>query len=107
MDKEKILEAARFDKNRGKEYEHKQTTRGSILSIAMAILVGIILFFLEYFAKGTLNFGLIAVAMTAGGAQYIYEGITLKKVRFIVFGILYSVVAIFFILAFIGQVVLA
>lgn len=106
MEKDKILAAARTDKNKGKEYEHKQSIRGSLLSVACAVFVGIGLFLLEYLVKGTLNFGLIAVGMTAGGAQYLYEGITVKKVSLIVIGAIHSIVALFCILVFIGQVVL-
>lgn len=106
MDKEKILEAARANKNRGKEYENKQIDRGGLLSVSIAFLVSVGLFLLEYLTKGTLNCGLLAVGMTAGGVQYLYEGITLKKARTIVIGIIYSAIALLLILAFVGQVVL-
>lgn len=107
MEKEKILEAARVDKNRGKEFENKQAVRGSLISALFALFVGIGLFCLECIMKGTLNFGLVAVGMTAVGAQYLYEGITVKKVHMIILGVIYSVLALFFVLAFIGQVVSA
>ena len=49
MDRESVLARARSDKNRGKEYENKQAVRGSLLSAFFAILLGIVLFFIEYF----------------------------------------------------------
>ena len=107
MDRESVLARARSDKNRGKEYENKQAVRGSLLSAFFAILLGIILFFVEYFSKGTLNFGLIAVGTTALGVQYLFEGITVKKTHLIIAGAIYSLLAIFFVLAFISQVVVA
>lgn len=107
MDKEKILAAARCDKHRGEEFENKQYVRGSLLSAFFAILLGIILFFAEYFCQGTLNFGLIAVGATALGVQYLFEGITTKKVLTIIVGSIYSLLAALFTLAFIGQVVAA
>ena len=36
MDKEKILEAARRDKYRGKEYENEQEALSGMLSVAVA-----------------------------------------------------------------------
>ncbi len=105
MEKERILAVARNEKYRGKEYENKQATRGNLLSSFLALIVGAVLFCLECIIKGSLNFGLVAVGMTAVGVQYLYEGITVKKARMIVIGIIYAVIAVFFVLAFIGQVV--
>ena len=105
MDTDKILAAARSNKHRGKEFENKQSVRGSLLSAFVAILLGIILFFVEYFCQGTLNFGLIAVGTTALGVQYLFEGITVKKIHLIIAGTFYVFLAIIFALAFIGQVV--
>lgn len=105
MEKEKILAAARSEKHRGKEYENKQATRGNLLSSFLALIVGVGLFCAEYIIKETLNFGLVAVGMTAVAVQYLYEGVTVKKGYMIVLGIICSLVAAFFALAFIGQVV--
>ena len=105
MDKEKILAAARSDKNRGKEFENKQSVRGSLLSALFAILLGIVLFFVEYFCRGTFNLGLIAVGTTALGVQYLFEGITVRKIRMVIAGFIYTFFAVIFALAFIGQVV--
>lgn len=44
MNNEKILEAARKNKNRGKEFEQKESTRSSLLGTLVALLVGIGLF---------------------------------------------------------------
>ena len=107
MEKDKILAAARNEKYRGKEYENKQATRGNLLSSFVALIVGAVLFCLECILKGSLNFGLFAVGMTAVGVQYLYEGITVKKLRMVVIGIIYLAIAFFFVLAFIGQVVAA
>ena len=107
MDRESILAKARTDKNRGKEYENKQSIRGSLLSAIFAILLGIVLFFVEYCSKGTLNFGLIAIGATAVGVQYLFEGITVKKIHMIIAGAIFALLAAIFILIFIGQVVAA
>ena len=105
MDKDKILAAARDDKHRGEEFENKETARSGLLSSAIALLVGVVLFQLEYFINGTVNVGQIAVGMTAAGVDSIYEGIKLKRNYMTVIGIVQLLVAIFAILIFIAKVV--
>ena len=105
MDKEKILAAARSEKYRGKEFENKETTRSGLLGSAIALLVGVALFMLEYFVKDSVNVGLIAVGMTAAGVDAFYEGIKLKRHYMTIIGIIQLLVAIFAILLFIAKVV--
>lgn len=107
MNNEKILESARKNKNRGREYENKAATRSSLLGTFVALLVGIGLFLLEYFINDSANVGLIAVGMTASGVQSLYEGIKVKKLYLTIFGIIQMLIALFAILVFIGQVVSA
>lgn len=107
MDTEKILETARKSKSRGMEYENKETTRSSMLGSFIALLVGISLFLVEYFVMNSVNVGMIAVGMTAASVQSLYEGIKLKKLYLIVFGIIQVIITIFAILIFIRQAVLA
>jgi len=107
MDKEKILAAARSDKHRGEEFENKETARSGLLSSAIALLVGVVLFLLEYFLKDTVNVGLIAVGVTAAGVDSLYEGIKLKRHYMTVIGIVQLLAAIFAILFFIAKVVSA
>ena len=105
MDKDKILAAARSEKHRGKEFENKETTRSGLLGSAIALLVGVALFLLEYFVKDSVNVGLIAVGMTAAGVDSFYEGIKLKRHYMTIIGIIQLLVAIFAILLFIAKVV--
>jgi len=107
MDKEKILAAARSDKHRGEEFENKETARSGLLSSAIALLVGVVLFLLEFFLKDTVNVGLIAVGVTAAGVDSLYEGIRLKRHYMTVIGIVQLLAAIFAILFFIAKVVSA
>ena len=107
MDKDKILAAARSEKHRGKEFENKETTRSGLLGSAIALLVGVALFLLEYFVKDSVNVGLIAVGMTAAGVDSFYEGIKLKRHYMTIIGIIQLLVAIFAILLFIAKVVAA
>ena len=105
MDKEKILAAARNEKYRGREFENKETTRSGLLGSAIALLVGIVLFLLEYFVNDSVNVGLIAVGMTAAGVDSFYEGIKLKRHYMTIIGIIQMLAAIFAILLFIAKVV--
>ena len=105
VDKEKILAAARSDKYRGKEFENKETTRSGLLGSAIALIVGVALFLLEYFVKDSVNVCLIAVGMTAAGVDSFYEGIKLKRHHMTIIGIIQILAAFFAILLFIAKVV--
>lgn len=107
MDKEKILEAARRNKYRGKEYENEQGALSSMLSVAVAEAVGVGLFMLEHRIKGTMNIGLVAMMFTVAGVVALYEGYKLKQLRKMIGGILFSLIAIIAIACFVGQVVQA
>lgn len=106
MDKEKILAAARNDKYRGQEYENRESTRGSLLSVFITLIVGTSLFLLEYCVNKSINVGLIALGLTSAGVDSLYEGIKLKRHHMTIVGILMSLGAIVAILIFVGQVVL-
>ena len=105
MDKEKILSAARNEKYKGKEFENKESARSGLLSSAMALLVGVALFLLEYFVKGSVNVGLIAVGMTAAGVDALYEGLKLKRHYMTIIGVIEILIAIFAISLYISKVV--
>lgn len=105
MEKKQILEAAQKNKNRGCEYENKESVKSSLLGAVIAILVGIALFLVEYFAQGSVNVSLIAVGMTAACVQSLYEGIKNKKTYLIIIGCIETLVVIFAFLVFIAQVV--
>lgn len=105
MDNEKILEAARKNKNRGKEYENKESTRSGLMGTLAALIVGIVLFLIEYFVSNSVNVGMIAVGMTACGVQSLYEGIKLKKSYLTVTGIIQSIMAVCAIVMFIVLVI--
>lgn len=107
MDKEKILEAARRNKYRGEEYENEQGALSSMLSVFVAVTVGVTLFLLEYYTQGTFNTGLIAIVATVAGVDALYEGIKLKKHWLTIIGTLSGLTAIIAIACFVGQVVQA
>ena len=106
MNNEKILEAARKNKNRGKEFEQNESTRSNLLGTFVALLVGVVLFLLEYFVKNSINIGLIAVGITASGVQALCEGLKVKKTYLTVIGAILTLIALIVILKFVGQVVL-
>lgn len=106
MDREKILAAARKDKHRGQEYENKEALRSSALSCFITLFVAVGLYLLEYFIKGSMNVGLIAVWLTPVGVDYLYEGIRLKQPRKTIIGVFLTLGAVIAILFFVGQVVM-
>ena len=105
MDNKTILEAAKNNIGRGQEYENKESVRSSLLGSAIAVVIGVILFLIEYFAKDSINVSLIAVGMTAACVQSLYEGIKTKKTYLIVVGCVESLIVIFALLVFLAQVV--
>lgn len=107
MDKEKILAAARNEKYRSKELENKESIRSSLLGSAVALVVGIALFLLEYFVQDSVNVGLVAVGMSATGVDALYEGFKLKRHYMTVIGVSQMIIAILAILLFIAKVVTA
>ena len=105
MDKETILKAAQANKDAGREFETKAGVKSSLFGELVALIIGIILFLTEYFVKMTWNVGLVAVAFSASGSQMLYEGIAIKSVWRIVLGAAQIIIALFFRIAFIGQVI--
>jgi len=106
MNNEKILESARKNKDKGKEYEKKEVTRSNLLGSLVALIVGASLFLLEYLVDNSINIGFIAIGMTASGVQSLYEGFKIKKIYLLFSGIIQTLIALAAILAFIGQVIL-
>ena len=105
MDNKLILESARNNKGRGREYEKKVSVKSNLLSSAVAIVLGVILFLLEYFLNNSVNVSLIAVGMTAACVQSLYEGIKTKKIYLIAIGCVESLIVTFELLVFIVQAV--
>lgn len=105
MKNEDILLAAQKEKNRGKEFENKASIKSNLFGSFVALLVGILLFMLEYCIKDSVNVGLIAIGMTASGAQSLFEGIKVKKAYWIIIGAVQLLIALFAILVFISKLV--
>jgi len=103
--KDEILKAAQNEKYAGKEFDNRTESRATLWASLISLIVGAVLFFVELLAKGTWNIALIAVAMTASCVELLYEGIKLKKVWKIIIGAIGALIALFFILGFIGQVI--
>lgn len=105
MENKKILEVARKNTTRGKEYESKALEKSNTVGIIVSTIVGCALFWLEYFIRHTLNIGLVAVCLAAVGIQSLYEGIKIKKTRLIIVGSVETIMAVVCVLIFIVQVV--
>lgn len=103
--KEDILKAAQNNGIKGMEYENRVGTKSSLLGFLVALVVGTCLFLAEFYVKKKWNFALAAVLFTAAGVQMLYEGIRIKSVWRIILGAVQILLAIIFVLAFIGQVI--
>ena len=102
---EEILEAAKNNKMRGMEYENRVGTKSNIFGFLVTLIIGTVLGLVEYFVRKTLNLALLVLLFSAGAVQMLYEGIRLKSVWQIVLGSIEALLAIFFAIAFIGQVI--
>jgi Flp pilus assembly protein TadB len=80
MDNKSILEAARNNGDRGNEYELKENIRSSMVSAVVLLVVGMILFAIEYYVKGVLNVSLIILGVSVIGTDMLYRGIAFKKI---------------------------
>lgn len=107
MTREEILSAARDNKERGKEYESKVSISSGLFAALMAFLVCAVLFGLQYWIQGTVNYGLIAVGLTAVAADALYEGIKFRKAWRIVYGGIFALIALLAVIVFIGGLVTA
>ena len=99
-----ILEAARNNKGKGREFENKESIKSSLFGSMISTILGVVLFLIEYFVKDNINVSLIAVGMTAFSVQSIYEGIKTKRVSLLSIGIIQAIIVLFAILIFIAQV---
>ena len=107
MNKEQILNAARNEKYRGKEYENKEEIRSSALGYAITLVLGFLMALIEYFAQGRIQFGMISLGAIAVGVDNIYLGIKMKKYGKVAWGSVMLLFAAICILIFIVQVVSA
>ena len=105
MDKEQILNAARNEKYRGKEYENKEEIRSSALGYAITLALGFILTLIEYFSQGHIHFGMLSLGAVAVGVDNIYLGIKMKKHGKVTWGAVMLLFAAICILIYIVQVV--
>ncbi len=102
---EEILEAAKNNRMSGLEYERRVGTKSNIIAFLVTLIIGTVLGLVEYFVRKTLNLALLVLLFSAGAAQMLYEGIKIKSVWQIVLGSIEALLAIFFAIAFIGQVI--
>ena len=103
MDKNTILESARNNGDRGNEYEFKESIRSSMVSTVVMIVVGMMLFAVEYYAKGIVNVSLIILGVTVIGTDMLYKGIAFKKIWRIIPGGIFALIALIMIIAMVVQ----
>ncbi len=101
MDKNKILEAAQKNGDRGYEYEYNISDRASLLTLVTILVVVMLLSVVEYFAKGYVNLGFLIVGTTAIATDTLYNGIAFRKAWKIVVGSLLAIITIAMIIAWV------
>lgn len=99
MDNKSILEAARNNGDRGHEYENKESVRASLVSAVVVLVVGMILFVVEFYMKDIVNISLVIVGVAAIASDMLYRGIAFKTLWRILIGGILSFVALVMIIA--------
>lgn len=103
MDREAILTAAQKEKRKGKELENREGVRSAAWGGIVSVLLAVVLLLLQYFVKGTVNVGFLAIGMSSAAVQHLFEGFKTRKPLLIVLGIIAACIAILFIAVFISQ----
>ena len=98
MDKNTILEAAQKNKSRGEEFEFHKERNSYLMSYAASIIIGMILFVIDYFINSILNTSLMVIGVVSVGSNLLFTGITFKKLWKIILGSILLVVALMIIL---------
>ena len=106
LTREDILSAAREDKERGKEFESKVSFRSGFFAALIALVVGFLLVALQYWIERSVNYGLIAVGVTAAAADALYVGIKFHKIGRIVYGSIIVLIALLAVMMFINGLVI-
>ena len=107
MNKEDILAAARKNGAGMGEYEKQTLLRGDNLSAVIGMLLGMILFVVEWIVKGEINVGLAAMLFTISATQSIYEGIKLQKKICVIVGVFIAIIALLSLVLFALMMVVA
>ena len=63
MKNEEILKAAQKEKYKGKEYENREGLRSTAVGAVVSLFLTAVLLFLQFFAKGTINAGFLAIGV--------------------------------------------
>ncbi len=105
MKNEDILEAARKEKDKGNEYENKVFIKSGLLGAAVALFIGIILFLIEYYVKGTYNWGFMLIVFAGHCADLLFQGIKTRKGWRIILGAICGIIALLLTFAFACQMV--
>ena len=105
MDKEKILNAARNEKYRGREYENKEEFRSTALGYAITLALGVGLTLVEYIVKGYIHFGMLSLGAVAVGVDNLYLGFKMKKYGKVAWGAMMLFFAAVFVMLYFVQVI--
>ena len=107
MNREDILSAARENGMKNQEYEKQTLLRGDIISVVIGMLLGVILFIIEWIVKKEMNIGLTTTIFSMSAVQFIYEGIILHKKVYFSIGVFMAILAVLSLLLFLGLMVIA
>ena len=102
MNDDDILAAARENAQEMGEYEKHVSSKAGLYSIMAGIILLVIMVILEWVIKKTLDCGKPALIFGISSIIDLYDGFTQKKKKTIVIGVIAGLLALFFLIAYIG-----
>lgn len=101
MNRDEILNAVSKEKPTD-EFEAQVARRGAGIGAAVGIIICVTMFVLELLIFKKYDFGKPAIIITMGAVSYIYEGIRRKKVGSVIGGVISGIVALVFLILYVG-----
>ena len=94
MDKIEILNKSREENANADLYGNEVREFGFLVGSLVALIVTMIIFFVEWSVKGVKNYGLYAILASAFAAKSIVQAVKLREKTYIVAAIVYTVITI-------------
>lgn len=94
MDKNEILNKSREENANADLYGNEVREFGFLVGSLVALIVTMIIFFVEWSVKGVKNYGLYAILASAFAAKSIVQAVKLREKTYIVAAIVYTVITI-------------
>lgn len=94
MNKNEILNKSREENANADLYGNEVKELGFLLGSLVALIVTMIIFFVEWSVKGVKNYGLYAIIASAFATKSIVQAVKLREKTYIIAAIIYTLITI-------------